>query len=114
MNRFVIKILDEPRNARCPLCDQPGLQKKGPHLFLGEGDEPLCRPCAKRLAPTLLALVDLAQVADKLGRQCRHLLTPPMETMLELSRAAAESAKRAATERAERQQLAALQAKYGA
>jgi hypothetical protein len=88
MNRFAIKFLDEPRNARCPLCDQPGLQKKGPHLFLGEGDDPICRPCAKRLAPTLLALVDLAQVADKAGRQCRHLLTPPMETMLELSRAA--------------------------
>jgi hypothetical protein len=88
MDRFAIKFLDEPANARCPHCDQAGLYKKGPHLFFDAIDEPLCRPCGKRLAPSLQALVDLAQTADKVGRQCRHLLTPSMETMLELSRAA--------------------------
>lgn len=88
MERFAIKHLDENRNSSCPQCDKPGLFKKGPHVFLGERDQPLCRPCGKRLAPTLTALLDLAHVADKAGRQCRYLLTPPMETMLELSRAA--------------------------
>lgn len=88
MDRFALKFLNEPRNCRCPLCDQPGLQKKGPHLFLDDMEEPLCRGCGKRLAPTLLALADLGHVADRVGRQTRHLLTPPMETMLELSRAA--------------------------
>lgn len=88
MERFAIKYVEETRTCRCPLCDQPGLYKKGPQIFLGEVEEPLCRPCGKRLAGNLTALLDLAHVADKAGRQCRYLLTPPMETMLELSRAA--------------------------
>jgi hypothetical protein len=48
----------------------------------------VCRGCGKGQAPSLVALLDLAHVADKVGRQCRHLLTPPMESLLDLARAA--------------------------
>ena len=36
----------------------------------------------------LVALLDLAHVADKVGRIGRHLLTPSMESLLDLARAA--------------------------
>ncbi|MCI0377577.1 MAG: hypothetical protein L0215_08225 [Gemmataceae bacterium] len=34
------------------------------------------------------ALLDLAKIAEQAGRRSRHLLTPSMETMLALARAA--------------------------
>jgi hypothetical protein len=36
----------------------------------------------------MIALLDLAQTAERVGKSCRHLLTPPMESLLDLARAA--------------------------
>jgi hypothetical protein len=88
MQRIIVKFAEEPGTAACSSCAQPTRWTKGPRLVRGEDDAALCRVCGQRQVPSLVALLDLAHVADKVGRQCRHLLTPPMESLLDLARAA--------------------------
>ncbi len=88
MERIILKIADEPGTAACTLCGEPTLWTKGPRLVTAENAATICRGCGKRHAAPLVALLDLANIADKVGRQCRHLLTPPMESLLDLARAA--------------------------
>ena len=88
MQRFIIHFASEPCESCCPACGTLDSSKKGPRLFPVDGDEPICRDCGKRLAPNLVALLDLAHVADKVGRLGRHMLTPSMESLLDLARAA--------------------------
>jgi hypothetical protein len=88
MQRFTIQYATEPQESCCPACGGLNLSKKGPRLLPMDSEQPLCRDCGKRLAPNLVALLDLAHVADKVGRLHRHLLTPPMESLLDLARAA--------------------------
>ena len=88
MDHIAVKFVNSPQSSCCPRCGETSLYKKGLHLFEGEMDAPLCRGCGKRLAPNLLSLTDLAHVADRAARQSRHLLTPSMETLLALARAA--------------------------
>lgn len=88
MQRIILKIADEPGNDACTVCGESTLWTKGPRLVTAEDDSTICRVCGKRHAAPLVALMDLANVADKVGRQSRHLLTPPMESLLDLARAA--------------------------
>jgi hypothetical protein len=48
----------------------------------------VCRDCGKSHAPALAALLDLAHVADRVGRIGRHMLVPPLDALLDLARAA--------------------------
>jgi hypothetical protein len=61
-------------------------------LFLGDTDEGVCKECGKRMAPELTALLDLAAVAERVGRIGRHTLVPPMAALLDLARAAEQFA----------------------
>lgn len=88
MHDLALRVLDEPSASCCPVCGQAHTCKQGPAPFLADCDQPVCRPCARKLDPNLAALIDLAHVADSVGRRCRHLLTPPMEALLDLARAA--------------------------
>jgi hypothetical protein len=88
MQRFTIQFATEPSESCCPACGALNSSKKGPRLFPVDSQEPICRDCGKRLAPNLVALLDLAHVADKVGRLGRHMLTPSMESLLDLARAA--------------------------
>src|ERR1700692_2311105 len=88
MQRFTIQYTNEPCESCCPACGALNVSKKGPRLFPMDSDEPICRDCGKRLAPNLVALLDLANVADKVSRRARHMLTPSMESLLDLARAA--------------------------
>ena len=64
MQRFTIQYTNEPCESCCPACGALNVSKKGPRLFPMDSDEPICRDCGKRLAPNLVALLDLANVAD--------------------------------------------------
>jgi hypothetical protein len=89
MQHFTIRLCTENRSQACPVCghaQHPG--PRGPRLFLEAHQEPLCRRCGKKLAPTMAALLDLAHAAERIGRHSRHLLTPPLESLLDLARAA--------------------------
>jgi hypothetical protein len=88
MESITLRICDQAVNSGCSLCSRSVNYHRGPQLFLGESAQLVCRECARRTEPRLAGLVDLASIADKVGRAHRRLLTPPMETLLELARAA--------------------------
>lgn len=88
MERFTIRFHAHNCNICCSLCSQPFCVRRGPHVALADNGEPVCRECCKRQAPGMAALLDLANVAENVGRRSRHLLTPPMEALLALARAA--------------------------
>jgi hypothetical protein len=88
MPRFTIQYIHETGESCCPTCGVFGVAKKGPGLVPVDGEDPVCRACAQRLAPDLVALLDLAHVAERVGRRGRHMLTPSMESLLDLARAA--------------------------
>ncbi len=85
---MILKFTEEAGAATCSLCGDSTRWTKGPRLVLADGGDTVCRGCGKRHAAALVALLDLAHVADKVGQQGRHLLTPPMEALLDLARAA--------------------------
>lgn len=104
MERMIVKFADDAGAAVCACCGESTRWTKGPRLVLAErgsamggsamggngvcGGGAVCRGCGKRHAAELMALLDLAHVADRVGRQYRRLLTPPMEALLDLARAA--------------------------
>jgi hypothetical protein len=88
MERYTIGLAEESERSCCPLCEQLQQGVRGLVLYDGDQRQPLCRPCGKKVAPTMVALLELAQTAERVGRSCRHLLTPPMESLLDLARAA--------------------------
>jgi hypothetical protein len=60
----------------------------GPRLSLAETSAVVCRDCGKKHAPSLVALLDLAQVAERVGNIGRHTLVPPLTVMIDLVQAA--------------------------
>lgn len=88
MTECVLVMAETDKSAPCPVCGELALWGRGPRLVCADSGDAVCRDCAKVHAPQLIALVDLAQTADKVGRHSRHLLTPPMRSLLELARAA--------------------------
>jgi hypothetical protein len=89
MTRLTIKLERPCEGDCCGLCGKRIPAAVGPHLFLGQGQEgPVCRDCGKLHAPPLAALLDLARVAERVGRIGRHTLVPPLHALLDLARAA--------------------------
>src|SRR5215469_12660740 len=83
MQQCNIRLCDESHRHACPVCGREhGLNVQGPGLFLEAHGSPLCRPCGKKLAPAMAALLDLAVAAERIGRCSRHMLTPPLESLL--------------------------------
>lgn len=72
----------------CALCEQPVPAASGPRLCLAESLNPVCQACASEHAPSLVALLDLVRVADRVGRIGQHTLVPPLAALLDLARAA--------------------------
>jgi hypothetical protein len=72
----------------CVLCGKKVSATAGPHLCLDESADVVCRDCGRREAPSLVALLDLAKVAERVGRIGRHTLVPPLGALLDLARAA--------------------------
>lgn len=85
---LTVRYCDDVANRPCALCGEAALYRQGPRLCLENPSDAVCRTCGKRHAPHLAGLLDLAQVAEKVGRLIRPLLTPPMEALLDLARAA--------------------------
>jgi hypothetical protein len=87
MKQLALKYSESSGHAACTLCGDQAELAAGPCLCEAESAQPVCRECGKRSAPHLLALVDLASAADRVGRTCRFVV-PPMEALLDLARAA--------------------------
>jgi hypothetical protein len=89
MTHLTIKLERPAGGESCGLCGKRLHTAAGPQLYLGEGsEEPVCRDCGKRHAPPLAALLELARVAERVGRIGRHTLVPPLAALLDLARAA--------------------------
>ena len=88
MGTFTIRQVDEGKVCCCPKCGEHYDGRGGLRLFAEDHDRPVCRTCGKKLAPTMVALLDLAHAAERVARSGRRLLTPPMESLLDLARAA--------------------------
>ncbi|MCI0459263.1 MAG: hypothetical protein L0Z62_20125 [Gemmataceae bacterium] len=86
MAQLTIRVDSAHTPSRCGLCGCP-VPGGGPHLSVAEGTR-VCRDCGKRHAPSLVALLDLARVAERVGRIGRHTVVPPMAAILDLVKAA--------------------------
>jgi hypothetical protein len=75
-------------NGPCGGCGRPTSAPPGTQLVLAEGREPVCPDCGRRHAPSLEALVQLANEAQRVGRIGRHTVFPPYTALLDLARAA--------------------------
>ncbi len=88
MPHLTIKLSPLAAHGSCGLCARPITPVVGPRLCLDDGRDVVCRDCGKRHAPALSALLDLAHVAERVGRIGRHTLVPPLDALLDLARAA--------------------------
>jgi hypothetical protein len=88
MAELTIQLKPGTGSEACGLCGRTTAQAGGPRLCLAANWDSVCRDCGRRHAPSLVALLDLARVAERVGHVGRHTLTPPLEAMLRLVRAA--------------------------
>jgi hypothetical protein len=88
MVHLTIKLGHCATTETCVLCGKRVSPPAGPHLFLDDGPELVCRDCGRAHAPSLAALLELARVAERVGRIGRHTLVPPIGALLDLARAA--------------------------
>jgi hypothetical protein len=88
MTHLTIKLPDKPLPHPCGLCGRRTQAAGGPSLCLTESESVVCRECGKKHAPALAALLDLAQVAHRVGKINHHTLVPSFHELLDLARAA--------------------------
>ncbi len=88
MQRLTIGLNHPAADGTCPLCDRPLPPAPDTGLALTDGTAPVCADCGRRHARPLVALLDLARVARRVGTIGRHTVAPPMEALLDLARAA--------------------------
>jgi hypothetical protein len=88
MPDLVIHLTPSSVNDTCAICGGPIPPDAGPQLLRADNLDVVCRPCGKEHAPSLVALLDLAGVAERVARIGRHTVFPPLTTLLDLARAA--------------------------
>ena len=88
MVQFVITLDRRSLHDACCLCHGFLSSTDGPGICVAERLAPVCQACGKRYAPVLAALLELARVADRVGRIAGHTFMPPLKTLLDLERAA--------------------------
>jgi len=87
MVRLSIDLNSHASGACCGLCGRVIDSSAGPRLLM-ENESLVCRVCGTKHAPSLVALLDLARVAKRVGKLGRHTLVPPINHLLDLARAA--------------------------
>ena len=88
MTDLTIKLPDQFLPHPCGLCGRRTPPAAGPSLCLTTSEGVVCQECGKKHAPALAALLDLAQVAQRVGKISRHTLVPAFHELLDLARAA--------------------------
>src|SRR5262245_6971817 len=88
MAQLTIRFDPPHTTSRCGLCGSPLSPTAGPRLSVADGEAGVCRKCGKSHAPSLVALLDLARVAERVGRIGKHTLVPPLGALLDLAKAA--------------------------
>lgn len=88
MIQILVRVSSEAIDESCPLCGQLETIPAGTQLVLASSQQPVCQSCARKHAPALAALVDLADEAQRIGRIVRHTVVPPYTALLSLAQAA--------------------------
>jgi hypothetical protein len=88
MAQLAIQFGNSGGNEVCGLCGRRVCAPPGPVLLRPADQAPVCRDCGKKHAPALVALLDLAHVAQRVGHVARHTLVPSLKDLLDLARAA--------------------------
>jgi hypothetical protein len=88
MTDLVIQWRTNGSNDLCTFCWAPAASGGGPQLLLADSCDAVCRGCGKKHAPSLVALLDLARAAERVGRIGRYTVSPPLTALLDLARAA--------------------------
>jgi hypothetical protein len=88
MTQLVVQCKATVTTGPCALCGQPTSLGPGSQILVANTEEPVCTSCGKHHAPTLVALVQLANEAERVGRIGRHTVFPPYTALLDLARAA--------------------------
>ncbi len=88
MVRLAITHDQRMTTGPCGLCSTLLPGSGGPRLCLAESLAPVCQQCGKKHDPALAALLDMARVADRVGRIGTHTLVPPLAALLDLARVA--------------------------
>jgi hypothetical protein len=96
MKTLSIQVRTSRCNDTCAFCHKSMGRTDGPQLYLEDKASPICRSCGKRHAPPLVALLDLAQTAERIGHVGRHSVSVPLTALLDLA-GAAEAYSEAAT-----------------
>lgn len=88
MCTIVLRYHSETVTGPCGNCGQPILVGGGLQMVeAGEG-RPVCTACARDSEPALGALAQLASVAGRVGAIGQYTVSPPLNALLELARAA--------------------------
>jgi hypothetical protein len=88
MNQVVLEYKAEETNEPCGLCGQPVVAPAGMQLLVAGTAAPVCLDCGRKHAPSLAALIQLADAATRIGRIGRHSVFPPLTALLDLANAA--------------------------
>lgn len=86
--QFLLEYRDEIRNEPCGVCGQVLSGPAAMQLVLSDSSAPVCSDCGRKHAPSLAALVHLAEAATRIGRINRHSVFPPLTALLDLANAA--------------------------
>lgn len=86
--QLLLEYRDEIRNEPCGLCGQDLSAPAGLQLLVSSNAAPVCSDCGQKHAPSLAALVHLADAATRIGRINRHSVFPPLTALLDLANAA--------------------------
>lgn len=85
---IALQLVDGADGTVCSECGENAGCASGLALVRSEPEGRLCQACARRHAPALAALLDLAGTADRVSRITRHGVFPPLTSLLALARAA--------------------------
>lgn len=93
--QLLLEHRGETRNEPCGLCGRALSASAGMQLILPGSAAPVCSACGLKHAPSLAALVNLAEAATRIGRINRHSVFPPLTALLDLANAAEKYAQTA-------------------
>jgi hypothetical protein len=88
MMQVVLEYKTEATKEPCGLCGQAAPAPAGTQLVLAGNSAPVCPDCGRKHAPSLTALLQLADAATRIGRIGRHSVFPPLTALLDLANAA--------------------------
>ncbi|GIW82743.1 MAG: hypothetical protein KatS3mg105_4550 [Gemmatales bacterium] len=87
MSELAIGLAEGAEEGPCSLCGQQVSFPAGLRVMTSNKGS-VCRNCAKQHVPTLVALMDLASTAERIGKIVQHNHWLPLKSHLEMAQAA--------------------------